>query len=86
MSDNVTPIRPDPPQPDDRFDRIYDGMQAQLDALRCASAVFAESGEVDCEEDLSAANSLLRRTILELDRLHTELADWHMAQSRARSS
>jgi hypothetical protein len=85
--DNVTPIRPTAPElpGPDQFDRVYDGIQAQLDALRCASAVFAESGEVDCEEDLAAANSLLHRTILELDRLHNELAEWHMAQSKVRS-
>jgi len=36
-ADNVTPIRPAGPESSrpDQFDRIYDGMQAQLDALCC---------------------------------------------------
>lgn len=80
-TDNVTPIRPDPPEPD-QFDRIYDGMQGQLDALRCVHAVLSFSGDVDDDEELAAARSLLHRSFRELDRLHSELEKWHMAQPR----
>jgi hypothetical protein len=86
-SDNVTPIRPAGPEssPPDQFDRIYDGIQAHLDALRCVHGVLAASGEIDQDEALSAARGLLHRTFRELDRLHSDLAQWHMAQSKVQS-
>jgi hypothetical protein len=79
-TDNVTPIRPTPPTPPepDQFDRIHDGMQAQLDAVRCVETVLTSSTDIDVDEELAAARSLLHRAFRELDRLHTELEEWHM--------
>jgi hypothetical protein len=83
--DNVTPIRPSAPElpGPDQFDRIYDGMQAQLDTLCCVRAVLRDAN-IEDDEDLTAASLLLHRTFRELQRLHTELAEWHMAQSKVR--
>jgi hypothetical protein len=75
-TDNVTPIRPAGPV-QDRFDDIYDSMQAQLNALRCVLAVLDTAETVDEDEDLAAARGLFHQTFRELDDLHSELAEWH---------
>ena len=65
------------------FDAIYNGMQAELSALQCVYATMDGPEAVDADERLSAARALLHRTLRELNRLHDELAAWHLRGSGA---
>jgi hypothetical protein len=78
-TDNVTPICPSTDEPD-AFDGIYDRMQQELDALRCVRVILGLSGEIDADDDLSAARGLLHRSWQALDDLHSALATWHMRE------
>jgi|GEM_PF-4512717 len=85
MSEKVTPIRTGSAYPSgDQFDRIYDGIQAQLDALCCVRAVLF-AADIEADEDLTAARALLHRTFHELNRLHYELGEWRVAQPEVRA-
>jgi len=76
---NLTPIRPSTDEPD-AFDGIYDRMQHELDALRCVRVVLSMSGEIDADEDLSAARGVLHRSAQALDDLHSALETWRMRE------
>jgi hypothetical protein len=69
-TENVIPLRP----VGCRFDEIYDGMQAELNALRCAIAALQET-DWERDECSTAGVLLLVRTFKALDELHAELAE-----------
>jgi len=80
MANKVTPIRPQAAA-GVQFDALYDRMQEQLDALRCALSTL-EAYEARADDGLGAAIGLFSRTYQALNMLHDDLASWHMKAGR----
>lgn len=67
---------PLPAYQDDGFGKVHGALMEEMEALRCVRVVLRQES-LDAEE-LSAASSLLSRTVQRIDKLHMRLDAWHV--------
>jgi len=68
------------PGPD--FYSIHSRMQLELDTLRCVQAALRDAEDIDTNENLQSALSVLARAHTNVDSIHNELDEWHVHRKR----
>ncbi len=74
--------RPIHPQADeqDQFVTILNGMWDRITDLRCAAAAIGPASERLADENLACGQSLVARTLVDLERLVDELEKWRLRE------